>query len=274
MNKPKIVSVIGSKGGVGKTTITINLAALLADLGFKVLLVDGDKQQTLSKFFIYETSPVSGIRDFITAADDNVEAIQRTISKTHLNNVDIIVNDDPQEFVNGWLRQSSFRVLKLRDRLHKFGQNYDFVFIDTKGTEGQGEVQEMAIIASTMVLAPTSPDPMSSQELNTNTLVYRNVLEGFSTLNIENPIPFVILVNGYKRTNVSRLVIESVRLYAKENANLNITVLDSMLPFKEVYERFYLEKEPVHQLMKTEKAEMLAMATELFPEIETHAKQV
>ncbi len=46
-----IFGVIGTKGGVGKTTLSANLGALLADMGLRVLLVDADVQVSLSKFY-------------------------------------------------------------------------------------------------------------------------------------------------------------------------------------------------------------------------------
>ena len=44
-------TVISTKGGVGKTTLTANLGALLADMGLRVLMIDADTQPSLSKFY-------------------------------------------------------------------------------------------------------------------------------------------------------------------------------------------------------------------------------
>ena len=45
-----IATICSSKGGVGKTTLTANLGALLAELGLRVLLIDADKQPSLSSY--------------------------------------------------------------------------------------------------------------------------------------------------------------------------------------------------------------------------------
>ena len=46
-----ISTVLSPKGGTGKSTITANMAGLLADFGYKVLMVDADPQQTLSSYY-------------------------------------------------------------------------------------------------------------------------------------------------------------------------------------------------------------------------------
>jgi chromosome partitioning related protein ParA len=46
-----VISVISTKGGVGKTTLSANLGSILADFGYRVLLIDADIQPSLSKYF-------------------------------------------------------------------------------------------------------------------------------------------------------------------------------------------------------------------------------
>lgn len=59
-------TVISTKGGVGKTTLTANLGALLADLGLRVLLIDADVQPSLSKFFpLLHPQPTAGLSKLI-----------------------------------------------------------------------------------------------------------------------------------------------------------------------------------------------------------------
>ena len=54
----QIIAVVSTKGGVGKTTLTANLSALSADLGFRVLMMDADVQPSLSKYFpLHKTAP-------------------------------------------------------------------------------------------------------------------------------------------------------------------------------------------------------------------------
>ena len=53
-NPPVVISAVSTKGGVGKTTLIANLAGLMADLGFRVLMVDADVQPSLTKYYELE----------------------------------------------------------------------------------------------------------------------------------------------------------------------------------------------------------------------------
>jgi chromosome partitioning related protein ParA len=62
-------TVMSTKGGVGKTTLTANLGALLADMGLRVLLIDADVQPSLSKYFpLATTKPAAGLTEVIVRA--------------------------------------------------------------------------------------------------------------------------------------------------------------------------------------------------------------
>ena len=67
------LTVLSTKGGVGKTTLTANLGALLADLGLRVLMIDADVQPSLSKFY-----PIP-------------RGLQRAGTPTLFNNLDLVV---------------------------------------------------------------------------------------------------------------------------------------------------------------------------------------
>ncbi len=62
----EILTIMSTKGGVGKTTLTANLGGLLADLGKRVLLIDADVQPSLSKYFpLGCQQPAGGFADVI-----------------------------------------------------------------------------------------------------------------------------------------------------------------------------------------------------------------
>ena len=63
-------TITSTKGGVGKTTLTANLGALLADMGLRVLLVDADVQPSLSKYFpLAAAQPAAGLTEVILRVD-------------------------------------------------------------------------------------------------------------------------------------------------------------------------------------------------------------
>ena len=86
-----IFSVVATKGGVGKTTLSANIGALIADMGLRVLLVDADIQASLSKYYpLTHPAPV-GLTDVVTSGTVS----ERAISKTAEERLDLIVCDAP-----------------------------------------------------------------------------------------------------------------------------------------------------------------------------------
>ena len=59
------ITIVSTKGGVGKTTLTANLGGILADSGYRVLLIDADPQPTLSSYYSFEQRASHGLKDFL-----------------------------------------------------------------------------------------------------------------------------------------------------------------------------------------------------------------
>ena len=86
-------TVISTKGGVGKTTLTANLGALLADMGLRVLMIDADIQPSLSKFYLLaDPKPQAGLTEVMVRGELTAECITPTMYQ----NLDIVVSDDPE----------------------------------------------------------------------------------------------------------------------------------------------------------------------------------
>jgi chromosome partitioning related protein ParA len=86
-------TITSTKGGVGKTTLTANLGALLADMGLRVLLVDADVQPSLSKYFpLAAAQPAAGLTEVILRGEVTAACITATV----FPNLDIVVSDDPE----------------------------------------------------------------------------------------------------------------------------------------------------------------------------------
>jgi chromosome partitioning protein len=186
----KTVSVINYKGGVGKTTVTANLAAELAWRGKRVLVVDMDAQASLTFSFIspsdwakhYETSGTikSWFDDFLNGSASNLSSvIQRPtkINQKVARNggiVDVIyshlalINVDLElatKLGGANISQAKDNFLKvhkrLADGLANMGDNgYDVVLIDCP--PNFNIVTKTAIVASDLILVPTRPDELST----------------------------------------------------------------------------------------------------------------
>src|SRR5471032_3421628 len=132
---PTIISIVSTKGGVGKTTTSANLAGILADFGMRVLVIDADVQPSLSKYFeITERAPQG-----LTAVIKRGGIVQEDcISRTAIPNLDIIYSDAPDGSLQTWLKDREDRLFILRRAMKSPAlEPYTVVVIDTQGAIGE-----------------------------------------------------------------------------------------------------------------------------------------
>lgn len=167
MSTPVILSFTSTKGGVGKTTLTANIAALLADIGLRVLIIDGDVQPSLSKYYPLHQKAPHGIVELLLGNNDE-DTFTSVISQTIYPNLDIVlsngITDDVQTKIQNRIDRPWLFKAKLQ---HPFFQNnYDVVLIDTQGAVGA--IQDAATYAATCLITPIKPDTLSAREFITS----------------------------------------------------------------------------------------------------------
>lgn len=241
----KIIGIVSTKGGVGKTSVTASMSAVLADMGQKVLMVDGDFQQSLSTYYNIEEKAPNGIVELITKINPH-----NCVSKTSIKNLDIILSNDPKSKLLYWLKESSNNVYYLKAALHKIKELklYDFILIDSQGASSI--MQEAIILASDLLVSPIVPEALDSQEFMRGTIKMLNSLEPPVGLAIPTPPipPLKGLIYKQDRTGDSILIAQAVRKQFYELSNGKVSILDTFVPKLSAYAKAAARHEPVHRI--------------------------
>ena len=144
-----IIAIANQKGGVGKTTTAINLAAAFARRGQKVLLLDLDPQANSSISFLDPQTIDFSAYELLM---DGMESIDRAIYRTPLQGLDIIPSRINLAKLESKLVGDFDAPFRLKDRLEALHILYDVIVIDTPPTLGLITVN--ALVAASHVLIP------------------------------------------------------------------------------------------------------------------------
>jgi len=155
MNKQKIITVANQKGGVGKTTITMNLGTALAKKGNRVLLIDSDPQANLTSYFGRETEHTLD-EVYLSKKLPSKDSALQMITTTENGLPDILAADKSLSGVDYFLLSRSNRQMVLRQFLDQLTAEYDFILVDTPPSLNLLTVN--ALVASHYVLIPVQSE--------------------------------------------------------------------------------------------------------------------
>lgn len=242
MRNTFIISVVSTKGGVGKTTVAANTAALLADLGYNTLLVDADVQPSLTKYFL-QTPPNLGMAEVLSSGG----VIQsRHILPTPFERLSIIPSN-LSDISQSWLKEREDRLVLLKRALRQpiVREQFDFVVIDTQGAKG--ELQRSSAMAADVMLSPLAPRMMELVEFQSGTLEMLSGLNSMADFSPElRAAPLCMVINGRDRTTASRQITAMVRDQFRSHPS--IRVLDTIIPHAKAYSDARLQAVGAHRL--------------------------
>lgn len=204
-----IATVINHKGGVGKTSLTVNLATALGIQGKNVLVLDNDPQSNATGILLTDPSPKNTLYEMLDPETPSPKDIRSFIYPTKSRNVSIIPNIDATSgleipLADRYPESQSFMRKSIRDYAIK---NFDLTLIDCQPTLGLFVAN--AMIAADAVIVPV--DAGSSYSIDNLTVVMEMIDAVKQSTNPDIKF-FRMLINRVdKRTTVCQVLMKEIR---------------------------------------------------------------
>ena len=212
----KIISLVNQKGGVGKTTTSINLSAALAEYNKKVLLIDLDPQGNATTGVGFNKGDIDiSIYDVFNGSKTAKEVILKTSFKNlwllpsslQLAGIDIELLDKP----------NFQRSYQLKEKLTEIKDDYDYIIVDCPPSLGL--ITTNALAASDSVIIPVQCEFFALEGI---TQLLNAIMLTQKKLNPNLRLEGVLLTMFDSKTNLGIEVIEEIRSYFKEKVYTTI----------------------------------------------------
>lgn len=217
----KVIAIANQKGGVGKTTTSLNLAAGLAALGKNVLLIDMDPSGNLTTGLGFQKNQRTTLKNMMEYIIMDVEFDAREAIIRHEEGFDLVPSNELLSGMDASLITVEERELVLKKYIGMLEDAYDFIIIDCMPSLGMLTINAMT--AANSILIPVQPKYYSADGISKLLKVYAAVKTNF---NPEIEIEGILYTLDEARKNATKRIKEAV----ESSYGSNIKIFDVTIP--------------------------------------------